>query len=441
MRRVIAAPRPGGRSAGWLLAALALFAASAPVPAAAAGASLAPTQALPAPLAAAASDTANGCLACHAEQRQAAITGVHSENGVRCVDCHGGDASVRTLPAAHTRNYIGAPDKAATARLCGSCHSDPNRMREYGLPTGQLAEFRTSRHGQLLFGRSDTNAPTCTDCHGTHIIYPPYDARSRVYPTNIPRTCARCHSDDALMAKYHLRTDQLEEFRSSAHGVALFQQQNFAAPTCISCHGAHSALPPKVTEIASVCGQCHALVDQEFSRGPHGAAARAGKLPGCTACHSNHRTERVAADSIVAVCDGCHAADTRIHQTAVDLQRTVAQAAADMGSAERAIGQLSVAGERVGYYRFRYQSALTYYLQMEQVQHSLDLDRLEDLGRHVRSVSVDLGSAAETSSEHRWEHKLLLLPVWFLSLSAVALAWLALRSLRRAGPGREVREE
>ncbi len=378
-------------------------------------------------------DTANGCLACHAGQREAATIGVHSQHGVRCVDCHGGNADARTLPGGHQGHFIGSPNKVQTAELCGSCHSDPNRMREYGLPTGQLAQFRTSRHGQLLFGQNNADAPTCTDCHGTHIIYPPYDARSQVYPTNIPGTCAHCHSDEKLMAKYHLRTDQFEQFRSSAHGVALFQHQNFAAPTCISCHGAHSALPPTGTQVASVCGQCHALVDQAFEQSPHGAASRVGKLRGCLACHTNHGTEGVPIDKIGATCDKCHASDARLHQMGVDLQHSVVQASLDMESARQAVDALSLAGRQVGYYRFRYQSALTYYLQIAQAQHSLDFAKVDDLARRVRSVSVDLNNAANTSREQRWEHKLLLLPVWFLSLSAVVLAWLALRALRRTG--------
>jgi glutaredoxin len=376
-------------------------------------------------------DSTNGCLVCHAAQRSAATEGVHSQHGIQCVNCHGGDAAARTLPEAHQGGFTGTLNKVQTAELCGSCHSDPNRMREYGLPTGQLSQFRTSKHGQLLFGSHNTDAPTCTDCHGTHIIYPPYDARSRVYPTNIPSTCAHCHADAKLMGKYQLRTDQFDHFRSSAHGVALFQHQNFAAPTCISCHGAHSALPPTGSQVASVCGQCHALVDQAFSSGPHGTAAETGKLRGCLACHSNHSTEGVPIEQIGQTCDKCHAADTRLHQIGVDLQRSVVQASEDMQSARRAVDQLALAGQQVGYYQFRYQEAQTYYLQIAQAQHGLDLNKVDDLARRVRSVSISLNDAANASQETRWEHKLILLPVWFLSLSAVVLAWLALRSLRR----------
>jgi hypothetical protein len=381
-------------------------------------------------------DTSYGCIVCHADHREGMILGVHAERGIRCAECHGGDPSARALPAAHRGRFVSGRDKLSTVQVCGSCHSDPNRMRQYGLPTGELAEFRTSRHGQLLLGQHDTNAPTCTDCHGTHVIYPPDDARSKVYPSNIPGTCARCHANQQLMTRYRIPTNQFEAYRRSAHGIALFQQQNFAAPTCVGCHGAHSALPPTVTEVSSVCGRCHQLVGQAFALGPHGPAASAGKLPGCLGCHTNHGTERVPADRIVAVCDKCHAGDARVHQTSLEIQKLVVGATSDLDAARRAVGQLTLAGGRASDYRFRYESALTYYLQIAQVQHSLDLSRLEELGRRVRSISVELGAAAEALSERRWEHKLLLAPIWFLTLSAVVLAWLTWRALRGAEEGR-----
>ena len=382
-------------------------------------------------------DTSYGCIVCHADHREGMILGVHAEHGVRCVECHGGNASVRTLPAGHQGRFISGRDKASTAQVCGTCHADPNRMRQFGLPTGELAEYRTSRHGQLLLTQGDANAPTCTDCHGTHVIYPPDDARSKVYPTNIPGTCAHCHANQQFMARYKIPTNQFERYRSSAHGIALFQKQNFAAPTCVGCHGAHSALPPTVTEVASVCGRCHQLVGQAFALGPHARAAVTGKFPGCLGCHSNHGTERVPADQIVTVCDKCHPADARLHQLGLDIQKVVIGATSDLNDARRAVGELTLAGQRAGDYRFRYESALTYYQQIAQAQHSLDLPRLEDLGLRVRSISVELGSAAEALSERRWEHKLLLLPIWFLALSAVALAWLTWRSIRSAEEGRE----
>jgi len=378
-------------------------------------------------------DSTYGCVTCHADKRAAFSLGVHADRGIRCHTCHGGDPSAFELPAAHRGRFIGAPGKVETVALCGSCHSDPDRMRQYGLPSGEVAEFRASRHGRLLLGQHDLDAPTCTDCHSAHAILRPDDARSNVYPTNIPGTCARCHEDKRLMAKYGLGTDQVERFRQSAHGVALFRDQNFAAPTCIGCHGSHSALPPQVTEVANVCSRCHMLVGQAFERGPHSRPTESGKLPGCLGCHSNHGTERVPAEEIATDCGRCHAQETHAYTVGVEVQRLAVAATEDLQAATQAIGQLSTAGRQTGDARFRYQTALTFYLQIAEAQHSLDLDRLEDLSRRVRSISRDLRGMAEATAERRWEHKLLLLPVWFLALAALTLAWFVLRDVERSG--------
>jgi len=378
----------------------------------------------------AAADSVYGCVLCHADKRRAFIEGIHSERGIGCHDCHGGDPASLEAVTAHSGTYIGTPDKLATVELCGSCHSDPDRMRQYGLQVGQVAEFRTSRHGQLLLGERNTDAPTCTNCHDAHTILTPDNARSNVHPTNIPGTCAGCHQDESLMAKYGLSTDQFELYRASAHGVGLFERQNFAAPSCVGCHGSHAAMPPQVSEIANVCGQCHVLVRRAFDAGPHGAADRAGNLPGCTACHSNHETERVPPDTIAETCVECHDAESRAAQLGVEAEELIVAAQNDLQAADEAIEELVVAGWQVGDLQFRYQTALTDYLQIAEFQHSLDVEQLEDLGRRVGSISRDIRATAEVSAEQRWEHKLLLVPVWFLTLSAIVLGWFKLRSLK-----------
>lgn len=372
------------------------------------------------------------CIVCHTAKRRAFVLGVHSERGIRCHDCHGGDPTAFEQATAHAgADYVGTPDKLATIDLCASCHSNPDQMREYGLQVGQLAEYRTSRHGKLLLEQRNTDAPTCTDCHDAHTILPPNDARSSVYPTNIVRTCARCHQDAALMAKYGIPTDQVAEHRSSAHGVALFDDGNFAAPTCADCHGSHAALPPAVVQIANVCGQCHVLTRRAFFAGPHGQAAQEGAFPGCTACHSNHGTERVPPDQVTTLCVSCHAADSEPARLAGGIQREVTRAAEHLERAREAVDQLARAGRRVTDTQVRYETARTAFLQMDLAQHDLDLVSLEDLGRQVSSITQDIRGVEEVAAEHRWEHKLLLIPVWFLALSGVVLAWFKLRALAK----------
>jgi hypothetical protein len=108
----------------------------------------------------------------------------------------------------------------------------------------------------------------------------------------------------------------------------------------------------------------------------------------------------------------------------------VGQATGDLELAELAIAELSLSGAQVTEERFRYQSALTSYEQLALVQHSMDLELLDELARGVRSNSELIHASAEARAEVQWEHKLLLIPIWFLALSAAALAGFKLRDLR-----------
>lgn len=375
-------------------------------------------------------DFAYGCIICHADKRRSFRQGVHSDWGMRCHDCHGGDTTAYESAAAHRGRFLGTPTKLQVIELCSACHADPNRMRQYGLAADQLSEFRTSRHGQLLLEQGDLDAPTCTDCHNAHLILPPEDARSEVHPTNIPATCGRCHEDARLMAKYGEPTDQYEQYRAGAHGIAVFEKRNFAAPTCIGCHGSHAALPPAVSQIADVCGHCHRLLERAFYQGPHGTAASTGRIPGCLGCHSNHGTERTPPEAIAAMCARCHATESAPGLMGVEIQEQVLRATQELYQAADAIDSMVAMGREVADERFRYQSAISEYNQIALVQHSLDLERLGDLGLRVRSNTGIIRAAAESRAEERWEHKLLLVPVWFLALSWIVLAWFKLREAK-----------
>jgi predicted CXXCH cytochrome family protein len=375
-------------------------------------------------------DTAYGCLRCHIDKRRSFTQGVHADRDIRCHDCHGGNPQAIETEPAHRGLLFDAGNKVAVARHCSSCHSDPDQMRQYGLPIGEMAEFRASRHGQVLF-QGNTDAPTCTDCHDAHIILRRTDARSSVHPANVPATCARCHEDEAMMGKYGLPTDQFALYREGAHGVAVFDDANFAAPTCIGCHGSHSALPPKATEISTVCDRCHVLLGTEFHDSPHGIAARRGEIPGCLACHENHGTQVAGPEEITTLCTGCHAADSPEAAVGAGIQTEVMRARDELQRAEHAIEEMARQGRRVADARFRYRTAFTAYREIAKAQHSLNMDLLADLRRQVSSTTGEIIETAEASNERRWEHRLLLFPIWFLTLAAVTLAVYGLRTSGR----------
>jgi Cytochrome c3 len=261
----------------------------------------------------------SSCVTCHSAlegkfAQPAALfpSDVHHDAGLSCEDCHGGDPTNMSMDAmSPAKGFRGAPSKAQVPEFCGRCHSNPDYMRRYNpsLRTDQLSEYLTSVHGKRL-KRGDTKVAVCVDCHSVHDIRAVSDPRAPVYPTNVARTCARCHADAATMKGYGIPTNQFALYSKSVHAQDLASGDT-SAPTCTTCHGNHGATPPGVSSVANVCGTCHAFNEQLFEKSPHQAAFAALGLPGCVQCHSNHEivkpTDAWVGVGKQAVCIRCHA--------------------------------------------------------------------------------------------------------------------------------------
>lgn len=88
------------------------------------------------------------------------------QNVATCVDCHSVH-DIRAVKDATSPVYpLRIPD------TCGRCHADAKKMAQYGIPTDQLALYRTSVHWAAL-KNGDLSAPTCASCHGNHGAKPP----------------------------------------------------------------------------------------------------------------------------------------------------------------------------------------------------------------------------------------------------------------------------
>jgi hypothetical protein len=179
-------------------------------------------------------------------------------------------------------------------------------MRIAGLRTDQLALYRTSRHGSLLFESGDPDVATCADCHGSHEILHAADPSAAVHPRNQPATCGTCHADAALMGRYGLRSDAPELYSRSVHGRAVADDR-LASPACSDCHGHHGALPPRVDQAEQVCGHCHSVVQRHYEAGPHFGLDPAVQ---CVTCHGNHLVQPVTSQALVGAgpgsCSTCH---------------------------------------------------------------------------------------------------------------------------------------
>ncbi|CUS99643.1 cytochrome c3 family protein, partial [Candidatus Kryptonium thompsonii] len=196
-------------------------------------------------------------------------------------------------------------------RLCSRCHSDANYMKRFNpaLPTDQFEKYKTSVHGQRIL-KGDVKVATCSDCHSAHDIFKANDPRSTVFASTLPKTCAKCHSDADYMRGYKIPTDQYEKYVQSVHGKALLEKGDLSAPACNDCHGNHGAIPPGVKSISHVCGVCHALNAEMFSRSPHAEVFEKKNIPQCEICHGNHLiehpTDEMLGVSTKSTCIKCH---------------------------------------------------------------------------------------------------------------------------------------
>lgn len=371
------------------------------------------------------------CLTCHRDVKVEYEESVHAEE-FSCTACHGGDPAAVNLEAhAVEKGYIGKPSRADISSLCVSCHADPNYMKPYGLPTDQYAQYQTSQHG-LLLAQGDTRVAVCTDCHASHRILPPEEPTSTVFPRNIPATCGRCHSDQGLMAGYNLPTDQLEKFRHrSVHGTALFVEEHPSAPTCATCHGIHGATPPHAEEIGKVCGHCHARTREYFNQSPHKKAAEEGKISECVSCHSHHDIAKPDRTLFDTACQGCHPQDSTAFLTGQKLKTLLSRASESLELAAVELARVGKVSPKMLRYRSRLQQAQAYFMEALPVQHSLAVDRVEDLTRSARSIGEEVRASVHGVEEERRLHTIGLALSWVFILFTVGVVYLYKKEKQR----------
>ncbi len=368
------------------------------------------------------------CGTCHPKQRAQHVQGVHAREGVGCVGCHGGDGQATEPAAAHSGSFKGKLTREAVPAMCGSCHSDVKAMRPYGLPTDQAALYQQSGHGMKL-REGDRRVAVCSDCHGTHDIRSPKDPEARTYVTHIAATCGRCHGDAALLKERHL-PDVHAEYAKSAHAKAVLAHGGDGAPTCTTCHGVHSAAPPELGTIHTVCGRCHTEQSEAFQSGPHAGAMQAEHVAECSACHGSHAAEAFAPKDVPFVCARCHAPMTKAAILGRRMARDYATAANAVEHAARSVEHASAIPMRTEDHVERLEEARAHLAEARIAAHAVRLDAVQEplrLADHVaREIDDDLRDRIVVANT--W--KLLLVVFWFYVLGTAYLVRRARRANR-----------
>lgn len=273
------------------------------------------------------------CIDCHQPHK---IRKVFYEQGMAdedCLRCHSNEG----LKSARTGHSMFINTKQTSGSVhakvaCSQCHTgvNPSKVRPCENITSKVDcaschaavgdEYKMSTHGKL-FARNDQNAPTCSECHGTHGILGKKNPASEIFPTNIPTLCAKCHREGETAAVRYQGTQHniINNYSESIHGKGLLKSGLTVTATCTDCHSAHRELPhtdPNSTihpsNISNTCGTCHTGIQEQFAQSIHSpdVTKTDKKLPVCNDCHSAHTIKRTDQDdfkfSVMNNCGKCH---------------------------------------------------------------------------------------------------------------------------------------
>ncbi len=363
--------------------------------------------------------TSGRCGVCHPRERLAFESSVHSHEDVHCTSCHGGNDTSFEKSVAHGGGFDALSDRARIPAQCGSCHADVKRMRAYNLPVDQYALYQTSGHGVRLKA-GDTRVAVCSDCHGAHEVLPPSDPASRVFVSNIPRTCGTCHGDTTLVRARKI-PNVYQEYLSSVHARELFDKGNLRAPTCVSCHGVHGAAPPQTGDVNKVCGQCHTAERRYFLAGPHRDAMNDVKVSECASCHGDHAVAAAQPERLDKTCGDCHLDNGKEARLGKQLIADYHQAVEEVRKADVLIARADRVPLMTDDYKARLEEARTYLREGMTATHSVEPEIVSGLTTRARSVGTQIQSELEGKFANIRTAKLLLILFWFYVLVSAGI--------------------
>jgi len=232
------------------------------------------------------------CGECHAGATEAFQASAHRKS-LSCSSCHEGPHAIRPVKEPGSRVH-----PFQEIQTCGTCHAKPPQL---------IDGYLQSVHGRGLLLGGLAVAPSCSDCHGSHGVFPIRDVRSTVSARNVPTTCGRCHV--GIFSVWS---------KESVHG-RLWREGRTGGPVCTTCHGSHRIQEPwagiQRLKFPETCGGCHGERYHTYRDGFHGRATGLGFLTAaiCSDCHTPHQNEpardpksSVHPANLVRTCGRCH---------------------------------------------------------------------------------------------------------------------------------------
>lgn len=386
----------------------------------------------------------NECVTCHsalsgklAESVQQWNSSIHSQRGVACADCHGGDPKATDQNAAHAAdaNFVGVPNTVDVPALCASCHARVDAMRQYDLPTDQWAKYQQSVHG-IQLAQGDTNVATCFVCHDGHATKEVTDPSAKVYPLNVPALCGSCHSNVELMSPYLIPTNQYELYAKSVHGIALLEKQDLRAPSCATCHGTHGAAPPGYEEVSNVCGSCHTATQDYYLKSVH--ASDTPGTPKCVTCHGRYDVE-TPGDAMfhgdgARQCGSCHTPTSPQYAAVQEISSSIEGSAKAIEEAEKAIQEAAGSALIVAPEEVRLAEAKTSLITARAAQHTLSTETVKERTDAATTKANEVTANAQKAiADSIFRREIMAVGLGIMAMAISAL-WLVRRELYKELP-------
>jgi len=179
----------------------------------------------------------------------------------------------------------------------------------------------------------------------------------------------------------------------------MLQKQDLRAPTCSTCHGKHGAAPPGFSQVANVCGQCHATTLDYYQKGAHKTGMTGQDAPGCVTCHGQHDVALPTLDLFQGTetrhCGACHAPASPTAGQVDAIYQALKGAGDAYAQAEAAIALASAQHLIVAQQKEMLQKANTPLIESQALQHTVNVADIQAKTKE----SVDLSQQAQASAE------------------------------------------
>ncbi|MFZ4412071.1 MAG: cytochrome b/b6 domain-containing protein [Bacteroidales bacterium] len=276
------------------------------------------------------------CNDCHSSHKMKPQKTANIISNQICLKCHESDNTFKTVNNKKVSLKINKFEFVNSAHknlACNKCHTEAVVKNNNTRPCETVKKvdcsicheavsnvYINSGHGQAYFQKK-SNAPYCTDCHGTHKVMSRYDETSVTSRANIPQLCGKCHNKNGkAVINTHLKEiDAFSDYSKSVHGKGLMEKGLLASAICTDCHTSHNILKetdPNSTvnpnHIPTTCGKCHKSIFNDYMSSDHSILknTKDKKYPSCANCHTAHTITEIDKDKfltqITLQCGSCH---------------------------------------------------------------------------------------------------------------------------------------